>query len=1006
MKKILLFLCALIGTMGSFVAKAQTQHNVDNYNAAKSAITDGETYRIKTTVSGTDYYVTTTGTLTNVKDDAGFFTITKTSGGNYGTGFRIYTGAGVFTNPPLSNNVANLYPGSYAISTGNDRTDWERQILYLNGEGKYAIRSCNCADGTSSWNDAARTHWTYSLVEDVPTPCYSYTAEYIWDFEVPPTIINVTYKLYESDGTTLVNSASKQQEANSEPSVPTSLLNNYIYSYDVTGTIGSTDSEITVVRTFKSGIVHALDELIDNKAYVVRCDRGAFLTKNGYLASTAHGSLTTAEPSNFAVISYEDNRYLYSVVDKKFVTYSGALETMPIHDTEDALQLTAQADPYFLGYFTYGETPTNYGINTNGNDPYGYVINTWMNADPGNKYFFIEAGDFDPTEALEALENYFHPSYYVTYVVKDTAGNVLFTSDPIPTMLGEHITTLPADYQRQFYNYNEVDVTISEQNTNVEFTATWNGPFKLSTDFANAQWQNMAMRGTWYVTNGVKDGDGAYKTQNANTMGLVEDSYQWAFIAIGYGEGIKIINKAAGDGKSFGWTDDNQKDTGIPTIMDDGEGNHVWKIVSSTNGSVPAGSFCLNVPGTNLYINQYGGAGGSVKFWNSGNNVSDAGSAFTVFDVPTNFASYVSDEIAPYFESTAKYFVLTDVAEAAIGYDESYKTECPFDTYKSMKEALTTALADITSFKLPETGFYTMKNKNYGTYMGIDPSDKNLYGNYESANNAKHIIYLNKTGAGTYEISLEGVFAPASVGQSAQVKASDEAATYTVSVPTVGYAAFKATNDQYSALHCAGGGSIVGWEIVAAASQWAIEDAVSIELTIGEAGYATTYLPFPVDVPEHVKAYTVSGFNEKNQLILEQISNTIPSYTPVILEGAANTYTFNIVEDVDPIDSNELTGTFLKIAAPNESYILQNLNGYVGFYKVDTNEATPNIPANRAYFAAPSSVKAFFFGGETAIKSVFDGVAAGEIYDLNGAKAEKMQKGKAYIVNGTTVIVK
>ena len=66
----------------------------------------------------------------------------------------------------MSNNYANLKPGSFANSTG-DRADWERQILYLNGDGKYAIRSCNCADGTSSWNDAARTHWTYYMVGDV-----------------------------------------------------------------------------------------------------------------------------------------------------------------------------------------------------------------------------------------------------------------------------------------------------------------------------------------------------------------------------------------------------------------------------------------------------------------------------------------------------------------------------------------------------------------------------------------------------------------------------------------------------------------------------------------------------------------------------------------------------------------------------------------------------------------------------------------------------------------------
>ena len=196
MRKINLLLASVLSLMAWTGAMAQTQHNADNYEAAKTAITDGGVYRIKTSVGDANYYVTTTGALTSDKNAAGYFTITKTSGGYFGTGFRIDTGTNRFTNPPLSNNYANLKPGSFANSTG-DRADWERQILYLNGDGKYAIRSCNCADGTSSWNDAARTHWTYYINNDVVTPCYSYTAEYIWDFEGPLTVVNVTYKLVD-----------------------------------------------------------------------------------------------------------------------------------------------------------------------------------------------------------------------------------------------------------------------------------------------------------------------------------------------------------------------------------------------------------------------------------------------------------------------------------------------------------------------------------------------------------------------------------------------------------------------------------------------------------------------------------------------------------------------------------------------------------------------------------------------------------------------------------------
>jgi hypothetical protein len=852
---------------------AQNTSDAD-YQAALAAITDGGTYRIKTTVSGTDYYVTTGGGLTSVKDNAGYFTITKTSGGHFGTGFRIY-GSGVFTNPPLSNNVANLKPGSFSVSTGNDRADWERQILYLNGEGKYAVRSCNCQDATSSWGDAARTHWTYYINNDVVTPCYTYNKDeaYIWEFEGPLTVVNVTYDLYESDGTTLVSSETKKQEANSAPLSPLpgtgSIYNGFFhekfyFDYTVSGTIGDTDCTLNIVRTEKAGVVKALTDLSNNKAYNIGCDRGAMIAYNGSMVNTAlNDAGANAQPyGKFALINYESNYYIFSVDENKFIKNdaSVALDLTEVgFGTGDAIVMDPKTAPYFLWHFN---TEGKY-LNTNGNAPLGYVINTWNTADEGNQYYMVEAADFDPTNALAELEAYFHPSYFVTYVVKDELGNTIFTSEPQPTKLGAKITTLLDEFKRPYYTYNDVDVTIADNQTTIEFTATWNGPFKLSADFANAQWQNMAMRGTWYVTSAVKDDDGAYKTQNANTMGLVEDSYQWAFLGNGY-DGFKVINKAEGDGKSFGYGDGLDSGS-IPTIMDDTEGHHVWKIVASTNTSVPANSFCLGVPGTDLYINQYGGAGGSLKFWNTTGNIGDAGSAFTVFDVPTNFASFlVEDGIDAEFEATG-YFAFTDEAKAALGWDPAYKTDCPFAAYKSLKENLPTAKNDLNNFVLPETGYYTLKNKNYSTYMGIDPSDANMYGNYETAVAAKQIVKLTKNADNTYTIGLMGKFAPATVSQSAQVTANETAGNYTVVIPAAGLAVFKADpSNNMSCLHCAGGGSIVGWEAAAVASQWIVEDAESIQLKVGETGYATAYLPFPVtlagvydiSVPEALGTWT------------------------------------------------------------------------------------------------------------------------------------------------------
>ncbi len=403
------------------------------YEKALAAVEDGGNYRIFTAVEGKKYYVTADGLLTNVADDGGIFTITKVTGGSYKEyGYRIDSGSKRFTNPPLKDNVADLTTKVFATTT-NNRNDWEAQVLFLNEEGMYAIRSCNTADATSSWGDAGRTYWTY-VVEEAPTPQYTYELTYNWMLEsVVP--INVTYALVESDGTTEVKSVTKKQVSYSAVSVPSDLTSSFAYDYDVQGTIGEEDCTITVVRTFKAGVVHSLADLSNAKAYTIRCDRGAFFTKDDYLASTAHSSLTQAEAANFAVINYEDHYYLYSVDDNKFVTNSGALADEPVNGVEDAIIMEAQTDPYFFAYFTIDGT--NCGLNTNGNDPYGYVINTWMTVDAGNQYYLIEAADFDATAPLAILDAIFNPEYAITIA---TIENGTVEADKAKAKEGETVT--------------------------------------------------------------------------------------------------------------------------------------------------------------------------------------------------------------------------------------------------------------------------------------------------------------------------------------------------------------------------------------------------------------------------------------------------------------------------------------------------------------------------------------------------------------------------------------
>ena len=216
-------------------------------------------------------------------------------------------------------------------------------------------------------------------------------------------------------------------------------------------------------------------------------------------------------------------------------------------------------------------------------------------------------------------------------------------------------------------------------------------------------------------------------------------------------------------------------------------------------------------------------------------------------------------------------------------------------------------------------------------------------------------------------------------------------------------------SETITAVACEDGGSLYtnGTE-----TDFVLTDATqaSVPVTIlSDVKYATRIFPFAPTLPDGIVAYTCELATDGLSLELSEVDAPVAN-VPYILyaengyTGAALTGWGTAANSSYSVDM--LTGTYETIPAPNGSYILQNGDEGIGFYKVDTSIAEPNVPANRAYLTVGGGVKAYFFGGETVIKNVFDGVAAGEIYDLNGTKVAKMQPGKAYIVNGTSVIVK
>ena len=625
MRRFRLFFSVLLSLIAWTGVMAQTD---GEYDAAMAAIEDGGVYRIFTPTANAVYYINADGALVS-KEQGEFFTLTKKTGGGYKTvGIQVSSASKRFTNAAMNSDKAVLNCGKFCTTTGN-RADWESQVFFLK-DGKYAIRACNVAYGESGWADCGRVFFDYTVsnADASIAAKYSYEPSYIWELEGPLSVITVTYKVVESDGTTEVTSIKKLQEANSKVDVPTSLISNFLYVYDIEGAIGDKDCTITIKREMKRGAVHSLDGIASNKTYNIGCERGMFLTKNSYLASTAHSTLNNADIAQFAIVNYENHYYLYSVADKKFVTNNGSLSDMLVNGVNDAICMTPKSDALFLYYFQINESTQN-GLNTNGNDPYGYVINTYMTPDPGNQYFMLEVADFDPTDAEAALEDFFHPTYFVTYVVKDEAGNELFKSEPQPTRKGAKITTIPAQFQLLFTKYSEADVTISETETTVEFTASWDGPFQVSTSEADAKWYNMTIRSDYSVFVGAEE---PYYPKKANNLQKISDEYQWAFAGNAY-TGIVVFNKAKGIKYSLTKASIEGGDAAVMR-----EGMYFWTIGKNADG------FTLKERGTaNNCINQAGGASGPLKFWDNGNSPTDNGSTFRISAVPTSFEWTIGD---------------------------------------------------------------------------------------------------------------------------------------------------------------------------------------------------------------------------------------------------------------------------------------------------------------------------------------------------------------------------
>lgn len=187
-------------------------------------------------------------------------------------------------------------------------------------------------------------------------------------------------------------------------------------------------------------------------------------------------------------------------------------------------------------------------------------------------------------------------------------------------------------------------------------------------------------------------------------------------------------------------------------------------------------------------------------------------------------------------------------------------------------------------------------------------------------------------------------------------------------------------------------------------------------LKVSEAGAATLVLPYETEIPEGVKAYTLT-YTSGNNAVATEVKNVIPANTPVLVNAEPDDYTFKatatLTKKADKPVSGNLHGVWSEEVVPEGSYVLQYQSGTVAFYRVGA--AGFKVKANQAYLYAPEAAGAKMlnidFGGEaTAINGVEAEAsnANTQVYTIDGKKANRnnLAKGQVYVTKGKTFILK
>ena len=306
------------------------------YEAALAAIQDNGNYYITTDVEGTKYYLDQGGYLTDDKSTASIFNLKKKSGGSFKTyGFQVIKDGSYFSNPESGSYANDSITDTHLHTSTRGDATWETQVFFLNDEGKYAIRACNCSYAASSWNHVGSSFWT--TIGDIAT--YEYDPQYIWELEEPAdvdkilAVLNSIFEKYNDqvwdsgDGETMNMGTGPGQHSDFDAWQEFYMLiqdvNGYVEQYGDPDYDPSSDPDvITYEEAQEMGTLadSLYQKILDSEVPYTLFDTEG----NGYYRIIAHNRYkSTYDPSGFVdkaiAASYDKNhlnRIVYSTLDR------------------------------------------------------------------------------------------------------------------------------------------------------------------------------------------------------------------------------------------------------------------------------------------------------------------------------------------------------------------------------------------------------------------------------------------------------------------------------------------------------------------------------------------------------------------------------------------------------------------------------------------------------------------------------------------------------------------